>query len=241
MAADPTQAGASLQTGDPVPRTLADAAVSILHAAILNGDFAPGERLRIEDLAARLDMSPMPVREALRELDALGLVEHTPHRGAKVAELSLDDLRETAEVRLALETLAVRRAAEVFTAEDAQVAERHLADWDRAKRSKETHTARIEHARFHLALYTAARSRWLLRSIRPVWENGERYRLESVDDKATLSQRMAEHERILRFCVEHRPDDAADEFYNHLVMTTNLVARKLGGGDLFEFRDSPAD
>lgn len=224
-----------------MPRTLADNAVSVLHEAILNGEFAPGERLRIEDLASRLDMSPMPIREALRELDSRGIVKHTPHRGAKVADLTVDDLRETTQVRLALESLAVSLAAAEFTAEDAAQADGHLKVWYRAKKRKETHLARIEHSRFHFTLYSAAHSGWLLRSIRPVWENGERYRLESVDDKATLEQRMAEHERILRFCVEHRAEDAAEELYNHLVMTANLIARKLGSGDLFDFHESPLD
>jgi DNA-binding GntR family transcriptional regulator len=225
----------------PIPRTLADSAAAILHEAILTGEFAPGERLRIEDLAARLSMSPMPIREALRELDARGLVIHTPHRGAKVAELSVEDLQETTEIRLALETLAVAHAADRFTDEDAKLAAGHLDAWYRAKRAKDVHDARIAHASFHFALYSAAESRWLLRSIRPVWENGERYRLESVDDRATLKQRMQEHERILKFCVEHRPDDAADELYNHLALTANLVAKKLGADELFEYRPRPKD
>src|SRR5438093_22182 len=81
------------------------------------GDVAPGGRLRIEDLAELLEMSPMPIREALRRLDSAGLVEHVPHRGARVAELSLPDLREVYEARLALEPLAVQQAAVRFTSE----------------------------------------------------------------------------------------------------------------------------
>ncbi len=227
--------------GAAIPRTLADSAVAILHEAILTGDFAPGERLRIEDLAARLSMSPMPIREALRELDARGLVVHTPHRGAKVAELSVEDLAETMDVRLSLETLAVSHAAERFTDADAKTAAEHLDAWYRAKRGKDAQQARLAHAQFHFALYGAAGSRWLLRSIRPVWENGERYRLESVDDRATLKQRMMEHERILKFCVEHRPADAADEQYNHIALTGNLVAKQMHGEELFELRQRKKD
>lgn len=225
----------------PIPRTLADTAVTIIHEAILSGELAPGERLRIEHLAQRLDISPMPIREALRQLDQRGIVKHIPHRGAKVAELSAEDLRETMEIRLALETLGVRHAAERFTEENATEAQSFLTTWYRAKRASESQAARVAHAQFHFALYSAAGSSWLMRTIRPTWENGERYRLESVDDKALLRQRMKEHERILRFCVEHRPDDAADELYNHLVTTANLVARKLGGEELFSFRDTPPD
>ena len=87
------------------------------------GDLAPGERLPIEELGVALGMSAMPIREALRRLDAAGLVENIPHRGARVTELSIADLAEVYEARLALEPLAVRRAAERFNAEQAAVAD----------------------------------------------------------------------------------------------------------------------
>jgi DNA-binding GntR family transcriptional regulator len=87
-------------------RTLADRAFVALHDAILTGQLEPGERLPIEALGGVLGMSAMPIREALRRLDAAGLVENVPHRGARVTELSLGDLAEIFEARLALEPLA---------------------------------------------------------------------------------------------------------------------------------------
>ncbi len=220
-----------------MPRTLADNAVTFLHEAILSGELAPGERLRIEDLGERLGMSPMPIREALRQLDARGLVEHTPHRGAKVAELSVEDLEDTTKVRLALETLAVHDAAQRFTAQQAAEAREHLTAWHRAKRDKDPQRARQEHAQFHFALYSAADSRWLMRSIVPIWENGERYRLEGVDDRSNLKRRLKEHELILELCVAHDGDAAATALYNHLVSTANVVAHRMGqDDDLFSLR-----
>src|ERR1700761_7901835 len=96
-------------------RTLAEKAYETLHTAILTGQLRPGARLPIEDLAGHLEMSPMPIREAVRRLDAVGLVENVPHRGARVTELSVADLAEVYEVRLALEVPAMRRAAERFS------------------------------------------------------------------------------------------------------------------------------
>src|ERR1700752_5274853 len=93
-------------------RTLAEKAFDTLHTAIITGELRPGARLPIEELAALLGMSPMPIREAVRRLDAAGLVENIPHRGARVTELSVSDLAEVYEARLALEGLAIRRAAE---------------------------------------------------------------------------------------------------------------------------------
>src|SRR5579863_5746797 len=116
-------AGEGLSEGH---RTLADRAFGALHEAILAGHLAPGERLPIEELGVALGMSAMPIREALRRLDAAGLVENIPHRGARVTQLSLEDLAEVYEARLALEPLAVARAAERFDDDDAALASGRL-------------------------------------------------------------------------------------------------------------------
>src|ERR1700759_3053228 len=96
-------------------RTPAEKAHETLHTAIITGALRPGARLPIEDLAEYLEMSPMPIREAVRRLDAVGLVENVPHRGPRVMELSVTELAEVYEVRLALELPAIRRAAERFS------------------------------------------------------------------------------------------------------------------------------
>src|ERR1700727_1107831 len=96
-------------------RTLAEKAFDTLHSAIVTGQLRPGARLPIEELAERLEMSPMPIREAVRRLHAAGLVKNIPHRGARVTELSITDLAEVYEARLALEVPAIRHAAEHFS------------------------------------------------------------------------------------------------------------------------------
>src|SRR6201987_3265171 len=92
-------------------RTLAEKASETLPPPIITGRLRPGARLPIEELAELLEMSPMPIREAVRRLDAAGPVENIPHPGARVTELSVRDLCEAHEARLALEELAVRRGA----------------------------------------------------------------------------------------------------------------------------------
>src|SRR5579863_5046974 len=146
-------------------RTLADRAFAALHDAIVAGHLAPGERLPIEELGVALGMSAMPIREALRRLDAAGLVENIPHRGARVTELSIADLAEVYEARLALEPLAVSRAAERFTEEQAATATALLEALNRLPDDNSTETW-AAHTAFHFALYDAADSRWLARLIR---------------------------------------------------------------------------
>ena len=213
-------------------RTLADRAFAALHDAIVAGDLGPGERLPIEELGVTLGMSAMPIREALRRLDAAGLVENIPHRGGRVTELSIPDLAEVYEARLALEPLAVRRAAERFGESQAALATARLEALDELldEDSPDTWAA---HTAFHFSLYDAADSRWLMRLIEPLWETSQRYRLaSSVVPK--LRTRREEHAVILRACIEHDADRAARELHNHLTMTANAVSRAMGGAVLFE-------
>jgi DNA-binding GntR family transcriptional regulator len=214
-------------------RTLAERALADLHEAILTGELPPGTPLRLEHLARTLDMSPMPVREAIRQLERLGLAEHVPHRGARVSRLSTDDLRDTYEARLALETLAIRHAAERFTGELAAAAELSLTEHVRAYKADDLRRARTAHAEFHLGLYEASGSTWLPRLIRPLWENSERYRVASLYSRRSLERRRREHERILEACVAHDPDEAEAALRDHLVVTANVVARRMGSAPLF--------
>ena len=97
---------------------MAEAALEQLREAIIMGELTPGTPLRLEDLARALGMSISPIREAVRQLEALGLAEHVPHHGAKVMGLDVEELRELFSIRLALETMAVKRAAELFGSAD---------------------------------------------------------------------------------------------------------------------------
>jgi DNA-binding GntR family transcriptional regulator len=212
-------------------RTLAEKAFDTLHTAIITGQLRPGTRLPIEELAEVLEMSPMPIREAVRRLDSAGLVENIPHRGARVTELSITDLAEVVDARLALEVLAIRRAAERFDeaherqARECLIALNSLPDDNSAATS-------AAHAAFHFALYEAADSAWLMRLIRPVWETSERYCLE-VPSCRQLVGRRHEHEAILGACVAHDPDRAAISLYDHLATTANSIAVTMGGEKLF--------
>jgi DNA-binding GntR family transcriptional regulator len=213
-------------------RTLAEKAFETLHTAIITGRLKPGARLPIEELAEHLEMSPMPIREAVRRLDAAGLVENIPHRGARVSDLSVTDLTEVYEARIALEILAIQRAAERFT-------RRHAADARRCLTALDTHSAGISdeftaaHARFHFSLYEAAGSTWLLRLIRPVWETSERYCLRQPES-LQLATRGSEHADILAACEAHDPSRAAAALYAHLAVTANSLATAMGSDPLYE-------
>ena len=106
-----------------------------LKDAILNGEFAPHQRLIEADLSERYDASRASVRTALLNLTSEGLVERVPNRGARVRAISVDEAVEIVEVRIGLETLCARKAAENITEPDADQLRQLRADIEGAVRS----------------------------------------------------------------------------------------------------------
>lgn len=99
-----------------------------LRDAILNGEFAPHQRLIEADLSERYSASRAAVRTALLNLTSEGLVERVPNRGARVRAISVDEAVEIVEVRIGLETLCARKAAENLTDADADGLRRLRSD-----------------------------------------------------------------------------------------------------------------
>ena len=96
--------------------TLADQAFESLADSIVRGEFLPGAPLSELEISAKFGISRAPAREAIYRLEARGLVRRSRHHGARVVELSIEDLRELFQVREALEGMACRLAAETMTA-----------------------------------------------------------------------------------------------------------------------------
>jgi DNA-binding GntR family transcriptional regulator len=217
-------------------RTMAEAALERLREAIILGELTPGTPLRLEEVAQQMGMSISPIREALRQLEALGLAEHIPHHGAKVMGLDVEELRELFSIRLALETMAVRRAAELFESDDEARARGHLAAYDEARHRADTRAAMREHTAFHFTLYEAGRSSWLVRLIRPAWDSCERYRPVLLAEKGAWQDRHEELDgELLAACAAHEPDRAAAALRAHLELATDIYAVELKGRGIFAF------
>lgn len=128
---------------DPPAESIAMRISRELADRIVAGQIAAGTRLRQDHIAEDFGTSHVPVREAFRRLEAQGLVESEPRRGVRVSGFSLDEVREIAEMRAALEVLALRHAAPHLTraildqAEEATRAGDHAGDvqaWEEANR-----------------------------------------------------------------------------------------------------------
>src|SRR5690349_24151435 len=116
---------------------MAEYALEQLREAIILGELPAGTPLRLDELARSHGMSISPIREAVRQLEALGLAKHVPHQGARVLDLDIDELRDLFQVRLTRESLAVRHAAERFTDDDAAAARAHLTRFDEMRHAED--------------------------------------------------------------------------------------------------------
>ncbi|MGW6659540.1 GntR family transcriptional regulator [Rhodococcus sp. NPDC055024] len=199
--------------------TTLDRAYNAILDAICNGDIPPGAPLRLHKLSEDLGMSAMPIREALRQLEAVGVIEMIPHKGARVREISSDDLVDTYRTRITLEGIACHRAAENFGPEDELAARYALEEQRCALEAGDVAAARLAHKEFHYSIYRAAGSPWMVRSIELTWLNSERYRVASEQDGDQLTLRREEHDLMLMACVAHQPDRARLALRGHLIST----------------------
>jgi DNA-binding GntR family transcriptional regulator len=121
-----------------IPRVvLGDQVKEYVIAAIMNGEFQPGDRIVASSMARELGISQAPVREAIRDLVLLGFLETEPYRGTFVRSFSRKELFEVYRVRAALESLAARLAATRLTEEDVSTLRRTLDEMIRAAQEQD--------------------------------------------------------------------------------------------------------
>lgn len=207
--------------------TASEVATRLILDAIVDGRFPPGAPLRLQDISSQLGMSMMPVREAIRQLAAMDLVEMEPRRGARVREKSLEDLSDTYFSRMVLETTAIRESAVRANVQDGERAAAALADQEAAQARGDLVAARDAHERFHFALYEASRRAWLVRSILPGWRNSERYRVAALNLAETAQDRLREHREMLDAVLSGDADGAARALEVHLQHSVDLAAAEL--------------
>jgi DNA-binding GntR family transcriptional regulator len=134
----------------------------ILTERIVLGEIPPGTRLRQDHIAAELGASHVPVREAFRQLQMQGLAEAIPRRGFRVTKFDLAELREVAEMRASLESLALRHAAPNITSRTLEEAGRAIRQGEAAENVQEWEKA---NRRFHRVILTPCQMPRLLRTI----------------------------------------------------------------------------
>lgn len=203
------------------PRTAQQLAYEVVRRAILRGALVPGTRLTQNQLAEQLELSTTPVREALRRLAGDGLVQIDAHRGAIVRGLHRTELSEIYELRLLLEPLAIRKAAERITEEDLARAEdlwKQMADHSDIGAWSETNRE------FHAIFAQAAQSPTLMKILRGLRDSAAPYvRWSIVLHPGFPITANEEHRQLLDACRARDGDRAAQVEELHLRATLAAV------------------
>lgn len=168
-----------------------------LRSAIVSGELPAGSRLRPADLAARWNVSPTPIREALLRLEAAGLVETVPHRGTSVTPLTRQRLHQLYELRVLLEPLALRKS--LARREYVDVA-RLQASYDalaHVHSSEDVMLIERTHREFHSGLLAGCDSKWLLSLVTSMSDHSSRYRLLSAGVRGGPEGINEQHAQLL--------------------------------------------
>ncbi len=174
----------------------------------------------IRELAGRFGVSAMPVREALRRLEAEGLVDFSRSRGIVVSQLSLKQVEDTFEIRLRLEPFAGRKAASRVTdeiLEELQTLYNNLEDFSDGDRW------RANNARFHMTIVGACGIPRLASIIDNLWLAVEPYRRYYIRDHRLLKSAQTQHRELLRLLRERDGREVEKVLERHLTMTLEAI------------------
>jgi DNA-binding GntR family transcriptional regulator len=196
--------------------------VDALRESILDGVLPPGLQVRQEALAEQFGVSRVPVREALRQLEAEGLIHTELHKGAFVSSLSLEQVIEMLDIRIGLELRALKLAVPNFTAQHAGAAKRILERYDASASPRDWRDLNLA---FHLALYAPCNRPRLVKMIEDVALGTHRFLRTYVSAIVGREDPQAEHHRLLELCVDGDAAGALALLEAHIERTKTVLLR----------------
>jgi DNA-binding GntR family transcriptional regulator len=207
--------------------SVADRVYAALRERILTGELPHRARLHQEQLAEQLGVSRTPLREALGRLAADGLVELLPQRGARVADITADDMRAAYAARLALEPAAAALAAR--RRPEAAMAEMRAAIADHRRGRRDVQAAFAANRAFHLAVVKGAENPFLLRFAETLWVRriGLRVYEEQREPPEFISADADWHERIADAIEAGDARGAERLMHRHISEAMQLLLRQL--------------
>jgi DNA-binding GntR family transcriptional regulator len=206
------------------PRSLQEEVYQRLRRLIFNRDPEP-KILKVRQLADQFGISPMPVREALRRLEADGLVTFTRNRGIVISRLSSREVEDIFEIRLRLEPFASRRAAGRITAESLEELEELCGRLDDFLDGDEW---RANNAKFHKIIVTACGIPRLIPIIDNLWLAVEPYRRYYIRNHRLLAMAQEQHREIVRALREQDGRKVERILESHLTNTLEAILDGMG-------------
>lgn len=178
-----------------LPKTKKEQIADLLRDTILSGELAPGDRLLQDQLAERFDVSSTPIREAIQQLVAEGVLSHSPYRGVQVAEVTMDDMHEIYLIRSVLEELATREAVPNLRITDVRRLHALQADIRQAVKAGDIPTLRKHNYEFHWLIYNTPGKPYLAQMIRNLWLKSPWDTLHVLPSRP--QEAIGEHDQLL--------------------------------------------
>ena len=209
----------------PLPnRSTPDLIAEALRQAIGHGLFVEGQSLRQDEIAGQFGVSRIPVREALRQLEAEGLVIFHPNRGAMVSVLSVAEAQEICEIRVALETMALELAIPQLSDLDLRRAAELLQATEQAASPEQ---AAHLNWQFYMALYSPANRPRLLDLIKMLHVNIDRYMRLQRAELTIQTHCLSNHQQLLESCWQRDTTAATQILRHHLEQTAAALVAYL--------------
>ncbi|MDR0435068.1 MAG: GntR family transcriptional regulator [Gracilibacteraceae bacterium] len=187
-----------------------------IETAILDGVFAPGKNLTEAMLSEELGVSRTPVREALRQLELEGLVRVETHRGAVVVGISEKDIRDIYAIRMRIEALAARWAAQNATEDEISALRENIAMQEFYFQRGDCRQLRDLDSGFHALIYTASRSRPISLMLGIFHHHTCKVRNIALVDLARAQSALAEHQEIFQALMGRDGEKAAASALRHI-------------------------
>jgi DNA-binding GntR family transcriptional regulator len=192
-------------------RTKGELVYEQVRKRIIEGNYAPGERISMSAIARELGVSDIPVREGIKRLQAEGLLEYETHKGAVIlGRLSATEIEELFAIRAELEALAIRQAVDSITTTQLMGLRRLLDEMLIAADKRDATTYGQLNREFHLAIYDAQPYRKLSAMIQNLWDSTDWCRRIFAVDEAYLPYSTAEHEEIFT-ALQRRDAETAEK------------------------------
>jgi DNA-binding GntR family transcriptional regulator len=198
-----------------LPETLAES----LRERILNGEFKDGDALVQDSIAQEYDVSRMPVREALRQLEAGGLVVMKVHKGAVVTAIPTDQIEELFELRAMLECDVLPRSIPRLTDQQLAVSRDILAQLEKSYKRKDVASWGRLNWEFHSSLYSASGRVQSMALLQGINVQTDRYIRLHLLLTHRLDEAEVEHRELLRLCVDREVKRAVAYLRAHIMNT----------------------
>lgn len=192
-------------------KPMSELVFNYLRNNILSRSYEPSMRLIETEIAKQLGISRTPIREAFRKLELEGLVKYIPKKGVVVTDIREQDMKEIFEVRMVLEGLIAKLAAERTTPEEMEKMNVIMENMERAYKNKDTTALERIHREYNIIFSEASKNKRLCDMVKPLQEYISKSRQQALLNEKRIKDIFVEHKNIVD-AIKNRDEKMAEKY-----------------------------